>query len=135
MYYTALIVPLLSSVLFPLDITQAPEETSAAVHTEEVKVERMTTKQNAATACNCVATARTRRPDLKPMDASMYKPSTTTPFMGAIAVMRYPSGVHHIAYVENVGKGYVDLYNGNVEPCKITRERMYIPNKRIKGYL
>ena len=127
----ALLFPLLSSVIIPQDITAVIDETSETVHREKIE----TRDVPHTVACNCVLTAKTRRPDIPLIDASMFVPSTTTPFIGAIAVMRYPSGAHHVAYVEGIGDGYVDLYHGNKEPCQITRERISFPNKRFQGFL
>lgn len=86
-------------------------------------------------ACNCVSFVRSKRPDLPPLDASMFRPSTSTPFVGAVALMYYPhSGLWHVAYVEEVGSGWIRIIDANYSPCAVTRRTIHLPD-RVKGYL
>ncbi len=85
--------------------------------------------------CNCVQYLRTHRPDAPDINASEYAVSTTTAYAGAVAVMRYPSGASHVAYVEAVEGDMVLLKHANVIPCKETIEYMSVDNQRILGYM
>lgn len=118
-----LVAPLIVSVLMqtPAETTERPEKQEAPI-TNNV-------------ACNCVAFVRSKRPDLPLLDASMFRPSTTTPFIGAVALMYYPhSGLWHIAYVEEVGDGYITIQDANYSPCAVTRRTIRLPD-RVRGYL
>lgn len=127
----ALLFPLLSSVILPQDLTAVIDETSETVHREKIE----TRDVPHTVACNCVALARTKRPDLPGMDASMYKISTTTPFIGAVAKMYYPhSGLYHLAYVVDFGKDWIEILDSNYKPCEVTHRRVLLPD-RILGYL
>lgn len=101
------------------------------VHIEEKTVHP---SENGGITCNCVDYVRLYKPDLPSMDASQFKVSTTTPFIGAIAVMRYPSGARHVAYVRDVVENQILLYHANVEPCKERIEWMDVANPRLLGY-
>lgn len=125
MFYLALIAPLLIAS-FPV-----PVPTITADNIEKVETRNMPR----TVACNCVAFARTKRPDLPGMDARNYRISTTTPFIGAIAKMYYPhSGLYHLAYVIDFGDNWVELIDANYKTCQVTHRRVMLPD-RILGYL
>jgi hypothetical protein len=115
--------------MLPLDLTQITEEKQ---ETHILTTATPTEKQDIA--CNCVAYARTFRPDIPLKNASDFVPATTTPYAGAIALMHYPSGAWHLAYVAIVENGRVFLRHANVEHCKETVEWMDAKNSRIQGY-
>jgi hypothetical protein len=91
--------------------------------------------QQESVACNCVAFVRQYRPDAPNINASDYTISTTTPYAGAIAVMRYPSGASHVAIVVSVTETHVELLHANVVPCEVTNDYMHVDNPRLLGYL
>lgn len=123
-----LIFPLLFAPMVQLEELQT--QRAAIVEEKEMHEE-----QKAALLCNCVLYVLQFRPDLPHRDASTYIPATTTPFVGAVAVMRYPSGAHHVAYVTEVTSTHVYLRHANVTPCTETAEWMSRSNFRILGYL
>jgi hypothetical protein len=116
-----LALPYLALILFPA-IEVPIEKTYHSAQQESV-------------ACNCVSFVRQYRPDAPHINASDYTISTTTPYAGAIAVMRYPSGASHVALVVSVTETHVELLHANVIPCKVTNEYMDVDNPRLLGYM
>lgn len=118
---------MLLSILFPLTFGWTAQ-TVAIEKTEHIS--------DYSVACSCVAYARTRRPDIPSMDASLFVATTTTPYVGAIALMYYPrSGLYHLAYVEDVGDGYIVLSESNYVTCTIGTRRIELPHNRVIGYM
>jgi len=103
---------------------------------EESHIEKTTINQseNRDIRCNCVDFVRQFRKDAPSINASDYVPNSDTPVIGAIAVMRYPSGASHVAYVKDVKNGQVLLRHANVVHCKETVEWMDVHNPRLQGY-
>lgn len=85
-------------------------------------------------ACSCVSFVRQYRPDAPLIDAYRHTVSTTTPSPRSVAVMRYPSGVSHVAFVVSVTDTHVELLHANVVPCEVTTEMMERSNPRLLGY-
>lgn len=116
-------MPLLSSVLFPrMPIEEHIEKTAHETRNDVL--------------CSCVSYVRLYRPDIPSKNAHEFRAATSTPFVGAVALMRYPaSGVYHLAYVNEVRENTVILMHANVIPCEESVEEMHINNERILGYL
>lgn len=116
-------IPLLSSILFPqIPIKEHIEKTVHETHRDVF--------------CSCVSYVRLFRPDIESKNAHEFTATSNTPFVGAVAFMRYPtSGVYHLAYVKEVREDIVVLMHANVIPCKESVEEMNINNERILGYL
>ena len=118
--------------MIPIDVAMIAAEAKQQDHIEEKSDHKNTPD---LVYCSCVAYTKTKRPDIPLMDASRFTPATTTPFVGAVAVLYYPhSGMHHLAYVEEIGDGYIILSDSNYKPCQITRRKVALPD-RILGYL
>ena len=120
-----LIFPLIGSILFPPAVEVYIPEPQKVYHRAYPE----------GLACNCVEYTRQHRPDIPLKNASQFTPATTTPFAGAVAVMRYASGAHHIAYVEAVAEGMVLLRHANVVHCELSTEWRDTNDWRILGYL
>jgi hypothetical protein len=117
-------LPLLGLILFPP--IEVPIEAPQKVYHSEYREDF---------TCNCVFFVRQYRPDAPNINASDYTISTTTPYAGAVAVMRYPSGVSHVAFVVSVTETHVELLHANVVPCQVGSEFMEVDNPRLLGYL
>lgn len=128
-----IIAPLLfSSALYTAPITRTVTDETQQVHTEEKEEHAYIPDE---VACSCVATVRTKRHDIPLVNAEDIHPTSSVPTVGAVAKMVYPSGAHHLAYVEDVRDGQVYLFHGNRYPCQFSREWMDASNYRIRGYL
>lgn len=129
MFYLALIAPLLNSALLQVDTIGKDEKQETAISTTTP-----TQIPEQDIACNCVAWTRIFRPDLPNINAEDIRPTSDTPWPGAVAIMRYQSGAHHVAYVSGVVDGMVHLHHANVVPCHVTDEWMPVDNSRLLGY-
>jgi hypothetical protein len=132
MYYIFLALPLLSSVLLPLDLTTLPiDETSVEVHIEDKQ--DLENEDLSKVGYNCVAYVISRGVKLPPADAINQKPNSMIPRIGGIVIMRYRSGAGHVAYIESLNGG-IHIASSNVIPGKITREVLHLDDPRIVGY-
>lgn len=130
MFTILIALPLLYAEMRPLQIALVEQEAKQQDHTE--KIQHYGYED---THCSCVAYARIHRPDVPFINASDVTISTTTPFVGAVVKMYYPhSGMYHLAYVESVGDGYIDIVESNYKPCSVTKRRVTLPD-RVLGYL
>lgn len=131
MWYLIVIAPLIySAQIGTIDLQDRYEQREVA-HIE--KTQHVDTDNKVL--CSCVDYVRLHRPDIPSQDAVHFVPATSTPFVGAVAVMRYPSGASHVAVVALVEPERVFLRHANVVPCKETSEWMDIDNPRLHGYL
>ena len=117
-----LIAPLLSTIFLEPTMGNIEEKTAYEETREDI-------------ACNCMAWVRQYRPDLPDVNASDLTPKSATPTPGAVALMYYPhSGMWHVAYVEEVGDGYITIQDANYSHCAVTRRTILLPD-RVRGYL
>lgn len=101
-------------------------------HIPEEKTVHITTD---SILCSCVSFVRQWRPDIPLMDASRFVPATTTPSLGAVAVMYYPnSGMSHLAIVIAVDGDTITVRDANYRPCRETVRTITLPD-RVVGYL
>jgi hypothetical protein len=134
----SLIFPLLFSVYIP----DKPSFHTVLAELQEshIKVEHTPSlayiDEQQEIKCSCVLYAHTKRQDIPIIDAEKQTISTTTPFVGAIAKMYYPSsGLYHLSYVKKIDKesNKLLIIESNFESCKITERWISLPN-RVIGY-
>ena len=120
--------------MFPNDLTTpTKDETSVAAHIQQ---KQETYNEDWSTvACSCVQYVLSRGVDIPNVNASDIHPLSDTPRPGGTAIMYYPhSGMSHVAYIEEVGVGWIRVSESNYEHCKITHRTLTLPHNRIVGY-
>ena len=93
---------------------------------------------NSILRCNCVLWARTKSPTL-PFGLWTFEQkkaviNTTTPAIGAVAIIQTQQKWGHVAIVTKIGKRHITIQEANFVMCQITERHGPPASLRIAGY-